>query len=98
MEILAWLSRTSNFLTESLAKELLDAFRDTEVPYNDVDQRRRYLNQVTDSLAGLSISNALMDTMRPRAYYDLPEDLRHFYEEAGLSKEAITNKSLLWPL
>ena len=39
-----------------------------------------------------------MDTMRPRAYYDLPEDLRHFYEEAGLSKEAITNKSLLWPL
>ena len=36
--------------------------------------------------------------MRPHAYYDLPEDLRHYYEEAGLSKEAITNKSLVWPL
>ena len=36
--------------------------------------------------------------MRPHAYYDLPEDLRHYYEEAGLSKEAITNKALIWPL
>lgn len=49
MDILAWLSRSSSFLTESLAKELLDAFRETEVPYKDVELRRKFLNQITDS-------------------------------------------------
>ena len=28
----------------------------------------------------------------------MPEDLRHYYEEAGLSKEVITDKALVWPL
>ena len=49
MDILTWLSRSSSFLTESLAKELLDAFRDTELPYKDVEMRRSFLNQVTES-------------------------------------------------
>lgn len=98
MDILAWLSRSSSFLTESLAKELLETFRDTEVPYNSIEMRRKYLNQYTDSKAGLVVSTSLQDTMRPRAYYDLPEDLRRYYEEAGLSKEAITNRALVWPL
>ena len=59
MDVLAWLSRSSSFLTESLAKELLEAFRDTEVPYNNIELRRKYLNQFTDSQAGLTVSNSL---------------------------------------
>ena len=36
--------------------------------------------------------------MRPLAYYDLPEDLRRYYEQAGLSKQTITNNALDAPL
>ena len=98
MDILAWLSRSSRFLTESLAQELLEAFRETEVPYKDAELRKRFLNQVTDSQASLSVANSLQDTMRPRAFFDLPGDLRHYYEQAGLSKDHVTNQALVWPL
>ena len=36
MEALTWLSRSSNFVTGKLAREMIDAFRDTEVPIQDV--------------------------------------------------------------
>ena len=56
------------------------------------------MNQVTYSQASISMSNSLQDTMRPQAYNDLPEDLRHYYEQAGFSNDSITSNALDWPL
>ena len=44
------------------------------------------------------MSNAIRHALRPQAYANLPDDLRRFNDEAGLSKEAITNRALVWPL
>lgn len=96
MEALNWLSRSSNFLSDKLANELIEAFRDTEVPFKDLDIRGRYINQLTDSQAGLNICEVLGNALAPNA--SLPDELRRYYDEAGISKDALTKKGLIWPL
>jgi len=44
MDALTWLARTSNFVSEKLAKEMIQAFGDTENPTENIDQRRRFMN------------------------------------------------------
>jgi hypothetical protein len=42
MDALAWLSRTNEFVSESLAVKMIQTFRETEVPLRDMEMRRRY--------------------------------------------------------
>ena len=97
MDALTWLTRASNFLTDSLADELIDTYRETEVPLKDLDIRDRYINQLTDSQAGLQVCHSLSYAMSPKDA-NLPEELRRFYDEAGITLNAVTKQSLVWPL
>ena len=74
MDALTWLTRASNFLTDSLADELIDTYRETEVPLKDLDIRDRYINQLTDSQAGLQVCHSLSYAMSPKDA-NLPEEL-----------------------
>ena len=55
MEALTWLARSSSFLTDGLAHEMVEAFSGTEVPMKDHERRRRYMNQITESESGLAV-------------------------------------------
>ena len=77
---------------------MVEAFSQTEIPHDDIDHRRHYVSQITQTKAAVKVSNAIRHALRPQAYADLPDDLRRFNDEAGLNKETITNRALVWPL
>lgn len=56
MEALTWLARSSNFVSEKLAKGMLEAFRSSEAPDDDIDVRRRFMSQVTESSAAVTVT------------------------------------------
>lgn len=59
---------------------MLDAFKESEVPDDDIDVRRRFMNQVTESSAALTVSQMLKNIMNPSvAERDLPIELRSLY-------------------
>ena len=55
MDALGWLSRHCEFVSESLALKMIQTFRETEVPLRDMETRRRYKHQVTESNAILIV-------------------------------------------
>ena len=63
MDALAWLSRTSEFVSESLAVKMIQTFRETEVPLRDMEMRRRYKHQLTESNAITKVCQVITDTL-----------------------------------
>ena len=98
MEALVWLARSGNFVSDKLAKEMVDAYRETEVPDQDLEVRRRYMYQVTESSAAITVTRMLKNAMSPSAERDLPLEVRSLYREAGLQDHIIKAKALKMPL
>ena len=51
MNALAWLSCAQKFVDPRLSLQMLQAFRQSEVPFENLDKRRHYMTQVTTSHA-----------------------------------------------
>lgn len=51
MDALAWLTCAHKFVDSHLAMQMLQAFRQSEVPFEDLDKRRHYMTQITSSHA-----------------------------------------------
>ena len=51
MDALAWLSCAQKFVDPQLSLQMLQAFRQSEVPFENLDKRRHYMTQVTTSHA-----------------------------------------------
>ena len=77
---------------------MIQAFAQTEVPTQDIEQRRLFLSQLTQCQAALQVCDSVRHALRPQTYANLPSDVKRLYEEAGLNSETLTNKSLLWSL
>jgi len=65
MEALAWLSRSSVFVSPALSAELIRTFRDTEMPLFSKDARKRYTVQITESLAVLTACHVVKNAVKP---------------------------------
>jgi len=73
MDALAWLSRTSEFVSESLPSKMIQTFRETEVPLRDMEMRRRYKHQLTESSAIIKVCQVISDTLTAKE--TMPNDV-----------------------
>ena len=64
MDILSWLAKAGDIVSEGLAFEMLEAFRETEVPAKDVVAKKRYLDQMTGSRAAQSVAESVKELLR----------------------------------
>lgn len=90
MDALAWLARHSEFVSEGLALKMVQVFRETEVPLRDMETRRRYKHQVTESNAIISVCQQVRDTLAGRE--TLPQDVASLLRDARDVGKYILNR------
>ena len=73
MDALSWLARTGEFVADALAQQMIKLYRETEVPLRDMETRRRYKHQSTDSTSVINVCTIIQDTlnMRNLSYQEL---------------------------
>ena len=97
MDILVWLARSSNFVTEDLSTKMMSAFIESELPIKDLDQRRRYMSYITHSQAAKKVG----DIISQRIHAFTQQKSNDAITEMNYSSQVLANlalETLKWPL
>ena len=80
MDIMTWLARSSNFLSDTTSESMVAAYRGSECSH---DQRNRYSKYITHSAASVSIVEIVNKALGTLEFMSKPEDFDSLSPEGG---------------